>query len=299
MNAAPTEQSRDQFPAVVDWQIGEATVQTVDARDLHAFLEVGKDFSTWIKSRIETYGFVESVDYVTFEAAPQNGGAGNRGLRREYALSLDMGKELGMVENNDRGREVRRYFLACERKAKAGITADDLLSNPKQLLAITQGYALEIEDLRREVSTLKPEVAAFERIAKTDGTLGVRETAKALQMPEQKFIAWLQQDRWCYRQVGSRTLLGYADRMKAGLLTHKVGAYQKPDGSEGIRETVRFTAEGLARLAKALNAVIVDGDLFSATAELHAAGIVLVGRRLPARRGGHSAGTTTDGRVEE
>jgi anti-repressor protein len=45
-------------------QIGDDTIQTVNARELHAFLEVGKDFSTWINTRIQQYGFVENQDYV-------------------------------------------------------------------------------------------------------------------------------------------------------------------------------------------------------------------------------------------
>lgn len=52
------------FPAVVKGQIGEVSIQTVNARDLHSFLEIGRDFSNWIKDRIEQYGFTENLDYV-------------------------------------------------------------------------------------------------------------------------------------------------------------------------------------------------------------------------------------------
>lgn len=52
------------FPAVMEGAIGSETIQTVNARDLHAFLEVGRDFSNWLKDRIEQYGFIENVDYV-------------------------------------------------------------------------------------------------------------------------------------------------------------------------------------------------------------------------------------------
>lgn len=98
--------------------IDDTTVQTVNARDLHAFLEVRKDFSTWIKGRIEQFEFVENQDFVTFESAPQNGGAENRGLRVEYHLTLDMAKELSMVERTTKGKEARQYFIECERVAR-------------------------------------------------------------------------------------------------------------------------------------------------------------------------------------
>lgn len=245
------------FPTVTDKPIGVDLIQTVDARELHAFLLVGKKFADWIKERIEQYAFAEDADFTTFS---QNGEKGRPTI--EYALTLDMAKELSMVERTDRGKQARQYFLACERKAKAGITADDLLSNPKQLLAITQGYALQIEDMRREIDGMKPEVAAFDRIANADGTLGVREGAKAAQMTEQKFIAWLMQNRWCYRQSGSRTLLGYAEKVRAGLLTHKVSTYTKSDGSEGISERVRLTGAGLARSRQGAQPVAGRGRSF-------------------------------------
>lgn len=119
---------------LTDRRVGDDTIQTVNARDLHAFLEVGKDFSTWIKGRIEQYGFVENHDFVTFESAPQNGGAGNRGVRIEYALSLDMSKELSMVERNDKGKEARRYFIECERRAKAA----ELGAAPRRTARVAQ-----------------------------------------------------------------------------------------------------------------------------------------------------------------
>ena len=61
--------------------------------------------STWIKGRIGQYSFVEHHDFVAFDAAPPFWGAGNRGHRVEYAISLDMAMELAMVERNDKGKQ--------------------------------------------------------------------------------------------------------------------------------------------------------------------------------------------------
>lgn len=91
-----------------------------NARDLHAFLEVGRDFSTWIKDRIEQYGFIESEDYVTVQnlSSPNPGSAKARPQQlADYHLILDMAKELAMIENNAMGRRVRRYFIQRERQA--------------------------------------------------------------------------------------------------------------------------------------------------------------------------------------
>lgn len=89
----------------------------ISARDLHEFLEVGRDFTTWIKVRISTYQFKENEDYQVISIAPQNGGANKRGGHNkiDYHLSIDMAKELSMIENNEKGRLARKYFIECEK----------------------------------------------------------------------------------------------------------------------------------------------------------------------------------------
>ena len=75
-----------------------ATLPTVNARDLHAFLEVGRDFSSWIKDRIEKYEFVENQDFVCSPVLVSDSRGGQN--RIDYHLALDMAKELAMVERN-------------------------------------------------------------------------------------------------------------------------------------------------------------------------------------------------------
>ena len=92
-------------------------VETVSARELHSFLESRQDFSTWIKNRISEYDFVEHQDFIT---APQKYGTANGGYatRNEYYVTLDMAKELSMVERNEKGKQARKYFIECEKKLK-------------------------------------------------------------------------------------------------------------------------------------------------------------------------------------
>jgi phage anti-repressor protein len=86
--------------------------QAVSARDLHEALEVGRDFSNWIKDRIEKYGFVEGEDYSPNLANRSDGLPGKP--RIDYLLSAGMAKEIAIVENNEKGREVRRYLIKLE-----------------------------------------------------------------------------------------------------------------------------------------------------------------------------------------
>lgn len=95
-------------------------VQLCNARELHAYLEIGKEYANWIKDRINEYGFIQDEDYFIITERT------NGRPRKEYHITLDMGKELGMVERNERGRQIRQYFIRCERTLKA-------LQQPQQL----------------------------------------------------------------------------------------------------------------------------------------------------------------------
>ncbi|WP_241076038.1 antA/AntB antirepressor family protein [Achromobacter insuavis] len=104
----------NQLIPVTIGQIGGQSVQTANARDLHAFLEVGKDFSNWIKDRIDQYSFAEHQDFEVFTEIGENPKGGRPA--KEYTLSLDMAKELSMVERNAKGKQARQYFIECERR---------------------------------------------------------------------------------------------------------------------------------------------------------------------------------------
>ncbi|MFT4347728.1 antA/AntB antirepressor family protein, partial [Bartonella ancashensis] len=95
--------------------IKQDTIQTVNARELHAFLEVGRDFTNWIKNRIKKYSFIENRDYIVFANFGENLQGGRPS--KDYALTLDMAKELSMVERNEKGRQARHYFIECEKLA--------------------------------------------------------------------------------------------------------------------------------------------------------------------------------------
>jgi len=99
--------------AITRTDIGTTTVPTVNARDLHGFLEVQTDFKNWIVRRIEEYDFEEGKDFRSF-LTESTGGRPSK----DYALSVDMAKELSMVERTPRGRQARQYFIQCERIAQ-------------------------------------------------------------------------------------------------------------------------------------------------------------------------------------
>ncbi|MCH4164982.1 MAG: antA/AntB antirepressor family protein [Lentilactobacillus diolivorans] len=98
----------------------------VDGRDLHDFLEVETPYRIWIQRMIE-YGFTENVDFIGFEqksTKPIKSFTGKKvkpqGGRPQvnHALTLDMAKELSMIQRTDRGKQARQYFIAMEKQAK-------------------------------------------------------------------------------------------------------------------------------------------------------------------------------------
>ena len=87
-------------------------VETVNARELHEFLESKRQFADWIKNRISEYDFIENQDFVRFHKKMK----ANNATMIEYHITLDMAKELSMVERNEKGKQARKYFIECEKK---------------------------------------------------------------------------------------------------------------------------------------------------------------------------------------
>lgn len=102
--------------AITEKEVGARYEQCVDGRDLHEFLEVGKVFPAWIRERIEAYGFQEDQDYAVFSEIGNNPQGGRPYIK--YTLTLDMAKELCMIERNEKGRQARKYFIEIEKRAR-------------------------------------------------------------------------------------------------------------------------------------------------------------------------------------
>lgn len=154
--------------------IENQSVQLVNSRELHAFLEVGKDFSNWIKDRINQYGFIENQDYVCVEvlSSPNSASAKSRAQKLiEYHITLDMEKELSMVERNAKGKQARLYFIDCEKQAKSQQPTFQLpqtFAEALRLAAQTQeeldAAKLQVESQAQEIEILEPKAQALGRI---------------------------------------------------------------------------------------------------------------------------------------
>lgn len=97
--------------------INNEEVNAVNARELHEKLEVKTQFKDWMPRRIEEFGFEEGRDFTVLKNEHGRNVSG-KFSSKEYIISLDMAKELAMVENNEQGRKIRQYFIEVEKNAR-------------------------------------------------------------------------------------------------------------------------------------------------------------------------------------
>ena len=131
-----------QLISVFNGTISNETALLCNARDLHAFLAVGKRFATWITERISEYQFVENQNYI---AISQKREIGHGRGRKDYHLTLDTAKELAMVERNEKGRQIRRYFIECEKKLRQDTARTQNTLNADIIMRIRNGTVTNIE----------------------------------------------------------------------------------------------------------------------------------------------------------
>ena len=91
-------------------EIGNAELNSVNARDIHNYLQVKTRFNDWINRAITKYDFKENIDFYSFLSKTSGR------PEKEYIVTMDMAKELAMLENNPKGKETRKYFINCEKE---------------------------------------------------------------------------------------------------------------------------------------------------------------------------------------
>ena len=139
--------------------LGGNTIQTVNARELYEFLESKQEFANWIKGRVEEYGYTEGEEFLTILSKTPSDAGGRPS--REYFISLDMAKELAMVERTEKGRQARKYFIECERRlremtsellalpAPAGTAMQEGIQRGIGLMMAAGRYSLKVADLEK------------------------------------------------------------------------------------------------------------------------------------------------------
>lgn len=213
-------------------------VSAVMGRDLHQFLEVGRDYTNWFKQMIG-YGFVEGQDF-TPDLAKSFGGR----PRQDHIVSLDMAKEISMIQRTDKGKQARQYFIECERKAKR--TPAELTR--LELLQIAMESEKERLALEAKVTELEPKADHYNRFMDAEGTYTWDEVARIIGVGRNKMLESLRIQK-VLMTGGNRQNLPYQSDM------HRFEVKEKPwtnpaTGFEHVSYDVRLKPEHIDFIAK-------------------------------------------------
>lgn len=224
-------------------KIGNEAQQTVNARDLHDFLEVKSNFRDWIKNRIETVGFTEGVDFVSFDKNLAKHEGGRPSI--EYAISINMAKELAMLERNAKGKQARLYFIECEKVAKEAIAYGGF-KVPKTMLEALQLAVQELEKnnaMKKQLEMNAPKVEFADAVTLQGGSeMTITVAAKTLDLRPKKFFDWLRLEGFLYKQGNQATQVS----INKGYMVTRFAAINHNSTQEvEQRPYARITGKGL------------------------------------------------------
>lgn len=176
---------------------------TVSARELHEFLEVKTAYKDWFPRMCE-YGFSEGIDFCSFLSESTGGRPA-----QDAQLTINMAKEVCMLQRNDKGKQARQYFIQLEKD----------WNSPEKVMA----RALRIADERIKVlsaenaaltvdnTIMKPKAEYFDELVDRNLLTNFRETAKQLEIKERDFVRFLIDKKYIYRDKKGK-LMPYADK---------------------------------------------------------------------------------------
>lgn len=180
---------------------------TLSARELHEFLEIRTEFAKWMQRMCE-YGFTENQDYRVFV---KNDDKSKGRPATDYEITLDMAKEIAMIQRNDKGKQARQYFIEIEKQ----------WNSPERIIArgLIESQKL-IESLNQQVIEMKPKAEYFDNLVDRNLLTNFRDTAKELHIAPNKFINCLLEDGYIYRDQRGK-LKPYALHVDNGLFELK------------------------------------------------------------------------------
>lgn len=214
---------------------------TVSARELHDFLEVGADFSHWFPRMCE-YGFEQGRDFnpVKFDRVRFEG---NREVKRtvdDAEITIDMAKELCMLQRNDKGKQARRYFLQLER---------DWNSPEKVMARALQIAHKRIHTLSEKIEQDAPKVLFADSVAASHTSILIFDLAKIVKqngvdMGGKRLFAWMRDNGYLVRRQGTDYNMPTQRSMELGLFEVKETSVTHSDGHISVNKTPKVTGKG-------------------------------------------------------
>lgn len=214
---------------------------TVSARDLHAGLVISERFQSWFNRQLQ-YGFQESTDYV---GCKEFNTLAKQELQ-DYEISVDMAKQICMIQRSEKGRQYRQYFIDLE---KAWNTPEQVLARAlkiadKEIEKLKSSNTALLEDVQR----MKPKETFADAVAASHTSILIGELAKILKQNgvetgQRRLFTWMRDNGYLIKTGSSRNMPTQKS-MELGLFEIKERVINNPDGSIRISRTTKVTGKG-------------------------------------------------------
>lgn len=228
----------------------------VMGRDLYAFLEVRRDYTTWFKQMC-SYGFKEGTDYILTETktAGQPGSPNLVNRKHNHVIGLDMAKQIAMLQRTPRGRQAREYFIEVEKQWRAGTPPTPARLSREEILQMALDAERERKALEAANRELEPKAAAYDSFIDATGYYSMGAVAKMLGKGRQ----------WLFRELQNRGVLIPKGKMKntpyQKYMHHfvvKAGKYEYGNGESGTGYTTYVQPSGIDFIRKKLGLTSID-----------------------------------------
>lgn len=206
----------------------------VSARDLHDFLEVKTAYKDWFPRMCE-YGFTEGEDFCSFLSESTGGRPA-----QDAVLTIDMAKELCMIQRNKKGKQARQYFLQIEK---------DWNSPEKVMARALQIAGDKLKRLENKVEADAPKVLFADAVSASKTSILVGELAKLLKqngvdIGQHRLFRWMRENGYLIRRNGTDFNMPTQKSMDLGLFTVKETAITHSDGTVTVSKTTKVTGKG-------------------------------------------------------
>lgn len=234
---------------------------TLSARELYEFLDVKSNFTTWIE-RMAEYGFTENVDYRELIPKMEKNPTRGRPLK-DYEITLDMAKEIAMLQRSEKGKQCRQYFIEVEKKWKKQTQYKLPMTYKEALLQLVAEVDAR-EKLELENAELKPKALFADAITESEGNINIGTLAKLLRqngidIGRNKLFEWLRdngylikggneynQPKQPYVDSGLFRVVGKPIKTDSGRPKEKFTTYVTPKGQKYfIDKFLKFNLKGV------------------------------------------------------
>lgn len=220
--------------------------QLVSGRELHEFLEIKTPYTQWFERMCE-YGFVENTDYILVSQKSESSNITGIKVVQDHLITLNMAKEISMLQRNEKGKQARQYFIKCE---EAWNSPEMILARANQIQShMIEDYTKKIELLENKVKEDKPKVIFADAVATSQSSILIGDLAKLIKQNgvdtgQKRLFEWMRENEFLIKQKGESYNMPTQKSMNLGLFEIKERTVLNPDGSIRTSKTPKVTGKG-------------------------------------------------------